>query len=188
MKLASAVALVSLVSVASGAEAKTIHLRAPSESLSLVCTQSSPPLNWSFTSGGWYQGARTALLNTANFGPGGVVPDDIAIGTPFDTMDPQDLDGADILVLNPVSIPIDWVGLKVFGTYARGGVGFISFQNSALTFFADKGGCVGDNTADITGPGAGTQIIGQTLKHLDADTGTALQMFVGVTSPGCEMS
>lgn len=145
--------------VAGSAQARTIKLRSPSESLSLTCNLTNPPTNWSFTTGGWYELARSLLLDASHFGAGGTIADNFEFGPPFDTMDPKDLDGADVLLLNPISTPTDWIGLKVFGTYARGGVGFISFQNEGLTFFADKGGCAGENIANVTTAGAGTPVM-----------------------------
>jgi len=152
------------------APAQALVLRAPSETLSLHCAPGS--LNWSFDSGGWYQVARASLLDSSNFGPNGVVNKTFTFGPAFDSMDPKALDGADILVLNPVKLPVDWIGLKVFKAYARGGVGFVSFQNSALTFFADKGQCVGDSTAAITAAGAQTPVMKGPFGTVSSPIGT----------------
>jgi len=141
------------------ADARTLRVRTPSLSLSLQCAPPLTPANWSFHLGDWYATARASLSDPGNFGPAGRVTDDFVFNPPFSTMNPEDLDGADILVLNPINVPTNWVGLRVFGTYALGGVGFISFQNDGLTFFADRGPCAGDNTASIRASGAATPVM-----------------------------
>jgi hypothetical protein len=136
------------------AAARTLTLRAPSQSLSLQCDANT---NWSFHDGPWYTRARAVLADTANFGPSGVVTDDFVFNPPFDSFDPGALDGADILLLNPVNIVVARPEFMPFRTYALAGVGFISFQNQALTFMADNAAqCAPENTAYVTMAGAST--------------------------------
>ena len=143
-----------VLGIAAPAAARTIKLRAPSQSLSLQCDANT---NWSFHDGPWYTRARALLADPANFGPAGVVADDFVFNPPFDSFDPGALDGADILLLNPVNIVVARPEFIPFRTYALAGVGFISFQNQALTFMADNAGqCAGENTAFVTGPGSST--------------------------------
>jgi MYXO-CTERM domain-containing protein len=146
----------SIVLVTAGAGAKTLKLRAPSNSLSLQCDVNT---NWSYYDGPWYTRARQLASDTTKFGAGGVVPNDFVQNPPFDTFDPEDLDGADILMLNPVNIPVDRPQFLPFRTYAMGGVGFISFQNEGLTFMADKSDCIGENVANVTSAGSGTKVM-----------------------------
>src|SRR5512146_1063174 len=119
LPLAAALAL-----AATPAAARTILLRAPSNSLSLEC---DPGSNWSFYDGPWYQTARSMFADPANFGASGVVKDDFKFNPPFDDFDPKHLDGADILLLNPVHIPVTRQTFMPFRVYALAGVGFISF-------------------------------------------------------------
>ncbi|MCC6521335.1 MAG: hypothetical protein IT373_01615 [Polyangiaceae bacterium] len=153
-QLVFAVPCLCVLASAAPAEARTLKLRAPSQSLSLQC---DPNTNWSFHDGPWYARARALLADATNFGPGGVVADDFVFNPPFDSFDPGALDGADILLLNPVNIIVARPEFMPFRTYALAGVGFISFQNQALTFMADNAAqCAGENTAFVTGPGAST--------------------------------
>ena len=135
------------------ASAKTLKLRAPSKTLSLECDANT---NWSFHNGPWYQRARDLIADGTKFGASGVVKDDFSFNPPFDTFDPEDLDGADILLLNPVKILVDRDKFMPFRVYALAGVGFISFQNEGLTFMADKADCIGENVANVTSAGSGT--------------------------------
>lgn len=151
ISLAAAVAL-----YAGPAAARTIMLRAPSNSLSLEC---DPGSNWSFYDGPWYQAARTMLADPANFGASGVVKDDFKFNPPFDDFDPKHLDGADILLLNPVHIPVSRQSFMPFRVYALAGVGFISFQNEGITFMADKNTCAPENVANVTSAGSTTPVM-----------------------------
>ncbi len=151
----AAVVLGSAVFAAS-ATARTLTLRAPSDALSLACSSGE---NWSFNDGVWYEKARSMIADAANFGASGVVKDDFKYNPPFDDFDPKHLDGADILLLNPVHIPVSRAKFEPFRIYALGGVGFISFQNEGITFMADKAGCASENTATVTSAGAATPVM-----------------------------
>jgi len=141
---------------AAGAGAKTLKLRAPSNALSLECDANT---NWSMHDGPWYTRARQLIADGTKFGPSGTVKDDFVFNPPFDTFDPEDLDGADILLLNPVKIKVDRPQFMPFRTYVLGGVGFVSFQNEGLTFMADKSDCIGENVATVTSAGGGTPVM-----------------------------
>ncbi|MEZ4223206.1 MAG: MYXO-CTERM sorting domain-containing protein [Polyangiaceae bacterium] len=137
------------VFLVSSVSARTLTLRAPSKALSSECDANT---NFSFHDGPWYDAARTALANGSNFGASGVVKHDFKYNPPFDDFDPKKLDGADILLLNPVNIPVSREKFKPFRVYTLGGVGFISFLNAAYTFMADPGPCIGENTASVLAP------------------------------------
>lgn|GEM_PF-5981377 len=98
------------------------------------------------------------LADPVNFGTNGVVKDDFVYGPPFDDFDPKRLDGADVLLLNPVKIPVSREIFKPFRVYAMGGVGFISFQNGAHTFMADAGDCTSDTNIAVTPEGQASPV------------------------------
>ncbi|MBK8998585.1 MAG: hypothetical protein IPM35_22930 [Myxococcales bacterium] len=150
-------AVVAALVLAASAEAKTLKLRAPSQALSLECGTSKA--NWSFHDGIWYQRGRELVKDTTKFGASGTVKDDFVFNPPFDSFDPGELDGADILLLNPVKIQVDRQVFMPFRTYALGGVGFISFQNEGVTFMADKSDCAGENVANVTSAGGATPVM-----------------------------
>ena len=151
-----ALLVVAAALAAGSADAKTLKLRAPSKKLSIECDANT---NWSMHDGPWYTRARELIADATKFGANGTVKDDFVFNPPFDTFDPEDLDGADVLLLNPVNIPVDRPEFMPFRTYALGGVGFISFQNQALTFMADKSDCIGENVATVTTAGAATPVM-----------------------------
>jgi len=165
----SALLALSVVLAAGVADAKTLKLRAPSKSLSLECDANT---NWSMHDGPWYQRARQLIADANNFGASGVVKDDFVFNPPFDSFDPEDLDGADILLLNPVNIVVTRPEFMPFRTYALGGVGFISFLNQALTFMADKSDCIGENVATVTGAGASTPVMSGPFGQVGASYST----------------
>lgn len=151
--------LVALAMLApSAAAARTVKVRAPSKALSLECSQ-DPTASFSFHDGIWYERGRALLADTSRFGPAGTIPDDVAFNPPFDDFDPKKLDGADVLLLNPVKIPVSREIFKPFRVYALGGVGFVSFQNDAYTFMADKGPCAGENVANVLGAQASHPVL-----------------------------
>ncbi len=80
-----------IVCASAGANAKTLTLRAPSNSLSLECDANT---NWSFYDGPWYTRARQLATDPTNFGPNGIYKDDFVQNPPFDSFDPAQLDGA----------------------------------------------------------------------------------------------
>jgi len=126
---------------------RRVVIRAPSRAFSLACTAALGGASFSFSADEWYASARASLLDPANFGATGTVPIELVFGPPYDSFSPEVLDGADILVLNPYSATPQGSDLRVFGVYARSGVGFISFQNAAATYFASAGPCASDNNA-----------------------------------------
>lgn len=147
-------ALIALTTVAlslaardSAAQARRVVIRAPSRTLSLACTPALGGHTFSFNEDAWYTQARASLRDPANFGAAGTVRIEFVFGPPFDALRPEVLDGADLLVLNPYSPMPQTEELRAFGAYARQGVGFVSFQNAAATFFASSGRCVGENQA-----------------------------------------
>ena len=147
-------ALVALGLPASVGAQRTVVIRAPSVDFSLACTPALGGQTFSFSvdsvagSDGWYREARASLRDPANFSATGTVRITFEFGPPFDSFSPDGLDGADLLVLNPFSPRPQDFDLSVFEAYARGGVGFVSFQNAAATFFAESAEtCVGDNSA-----------------------------------------
>ncbi len=156
MRTIAAATVLALTLVTASTKGKTLTLRAPSNSLSLECDSST---NWSMHDGPWYTRARQLIADATKFGPGGVAPDDFKFNPPFDSFDPAELDGADILLLNPVKIKVDRPEFSPFRTYALGGVGFISFQNEGLTFMADKAGCIGENVANVSSAGSTTAVM-----------------------------
>ena len=182
----SLLAGVALLCVAAPALGKTLKLRAPSNSLSLEC---DPGTNFSFHDGPWYQLARDVLASTANFGPSGVVNVDFVYNPPFDDFDPENLDGADILLLNPVKIPVNRDAFMPFRTYALGGVGFVSFQNGANTFMADPGPCIGENTANVSAAAASTPVIAGPFGNVGATYSTGWNCtFVMIEPAAVELS
>ncbi len=170
MRLGIAPLLVNLAFTATTpALAKTLKLRAPSKALSLECDANT---NWSFHDGPWYARARDLVKDTTKFGNAGTVKIDFAYNPPFDDFDPAKLDGADILLLNPVKIPVDRQKFMPFRTYAVGGVGFISFQNEGVTFMADKSDCAPDNVATVTSAGSTSPIVNGPFGQVGASFGT----------------
>jgi MYXO-CTERM domain-containing protein len=157
-----ALALVSLsLSLASPealAQTRRVVIRAPSRTLSLACTPALGGQTFSFNEDAWYTAARASLRDPANFGPAGTVRIEFVFGPPFNELRPEVLDGADLLVLNPYSPMPQVEELRAFGAYARQGVGFVSFQNAAATFFAGSGPCVGENQATL-GPVAANPVL-----------------------------
>jgi len=156
-QLLTGLALLGALGLATTAEAKTLKLRAPSQSLSLEC--GGTKANWSFHDGIWYQRGRELVKDATKFGASGVVKDDFVFNPPYDDFDPAKLDGADIFLLNPVKTAVDRQKLMPFRTYALGGVGFISFQNEGITFMADKSDCAGENTATVSSAGSATAVM-----------------------------
>ena len=150
--------------------AKTLKLRAPSKTLSLDC--SGTAASWSFHDGVWYQRGRELVKDTTKFGASGTVNVDFVFNPPFDSFDPAELDGADILLLNPVKILVDREKFMPFRTYAMGGVGFISFQNEGVTFMADKSDCAGENIANVTSAGSATPVMNGPFGQVGASFGT----------------
>jgi MYXO-CTERM domain-containing protein len=145
----------SLLGLAGAAQAqRRVVIRAPSVGFSLACPAALGGQTFSFSvdseagADGWYREARASLQDPANFSATGTVPITFEFGPPYDSFNPDALDGADLLVLNPFSPRPQDADLSVFGVYARGGVGFVSFQNAAATFFAASAeSCVSDNSA-----------------------------------------
>ncbi|MFO0560204.1 MAG: thrombospondin type 3 repeat-containing protein [Polyangiales bacterium] len=140
-------AALALATADARAQARRVVIRAPSRSLSLACTAALGGHTFSFNEDAWYTQARASLRDPVNFGPTGTVRIEFVFGPPFDALRPEVLDGADLLVLNPYSPMPQTEELRAFGAYARQGVGFVSFQNAAATFFASAGRCVGENQA-----------------------------------------
>jgi hypothetical protein len=140
------------------AQTRRVVLRAPSRSLSLACSAMLGGQTFSFNEDQWYAQARASLRDPMNFGPSGVVRIEFVFGPPFNELRPEVLDGADLLVLNPYSPMPQVEELRAFGAYARQGVGFVSFQNAAATFFAGSGPCVGENSVTLA-PAAGNPVL-----------------------------
>lgn len=169
-RFAPLVAVLALLCAAPSAQAKTLKLRAPSKALSLECSPSAA--NWSFHDGVWYQRARELVKDATKFGASGTVKDDFSFNPPFDSFDPGELDGADILLLNPVKIKTDRQVFMPFRTYAVGGVGFVSFQNEGVTFMADKSDCAGENVANVTSAGGATPVMNGPFGQVGASFAT----------------
>jgi hypothetical protein len=155
--LTCALGLVLAESSAAG-QARRVVLRAPSRGLSLACSAALGGQTFSFNEDAWYAQARASLRDPTQFGPSGTVRIEFVFGPPFNELRPEVLDGADVLVLNPYSPMPQVEELRAFGAYARQGVGFVSFQNAAATFFASPGRCVGENLATLAPP-AGNPVL-----------------------------
>src|SRR5262245_15333463 len=123
--VAIAVALAATAATPAAHAQRHVVIRAPSRAFSLACSAMLGGQTWSFNHDDWYREARASLTDPMNFGPAGTVRVQFDFGPPFGSFDPQELDGADILVLNPYSTTPQGSELRVFGVYARGGVGFI---------------------------------------------------------------
>lgn len=149
---------VAVTATASHAQGRRVVLRAPSRSLSLACARALGAQTFSFNEDQWYALARASLRDPMNFGPMGRVRIEFVFGPPFDELEPEVLDGADLLVLNPYSPAPQVEELRAFRAYARQGVGFVSFQNAAATFFAGSGPCVNENSGNLA-PAAGNPVI-----------------------------
>lgn len=148
-----------LASAPAVAQTRRVVIRAPSRSLSLACSAMLGGQTFSFNEDQWYAQARASLRDPMNFGPAGTVRIEFVFGPPFNELRPEVLDGADLLVLNPYSPMPQVEELRAFGAYTRQGVGFVSFQNAAATFFAGSGACVGENAVTLA-PTAGNPVLG----------------------------
>jgi MYXO-CTERM domain-containing protein len=181
LRALSTLAGASVLLGAGAAGAQPIKLRAPSNSLSLECDAGT---NFSMHDGPWYERARSLIADATKFGPSGVVNQTFVFNPPFDDFDPGKLDGADVLLLNPVKIPVNRPEFMPFRTYALGGVGFISFQNDALTFMADKSECIGENVANVTAAGSTTPVMNGPFGGVGASFATGWNCSFKNAEPG----
>ncbi|MBN1687650.1 MAG: PEP-CTERM sorting domain-containing protein [Candidatus Omnitrophica bacterium] len=137
------------------ASAAVIDVLTYDESVVGVKSNVNGSINFNFATGGGYATVRNSLLNTSNFGSGGIIPHSVNILAPVPVLTGTALSNADVVVLSAYSNLSD-AEKTALSVFMEGGGGVLIFNNYAATNLDSMLGATagpyttGDTTGTIT--------------------------------------